>query len=140
MYLSYTDYQNMGGTLDEAAFNAFEFEAECIVNWYTFSRLKKFEPEDYPAELPRVMYALIRYIEAQYQLLFPNGNELVPATTGAVASQSNDGVSISYATLSASNLLTAYKTQLDDIVKRGLEGVVDALGRKLLYRGLYPGE
>lgn len=140
MYLSYSDYQTMGGTLDEAAFNAFEFEAECVVNWYTFSRLKKIDPAEYPEELPKVIYAIIRYIEAQYKLLFPNGNELVPATSGAVASQANDGVSISYATLSASNLLTSYKTQMDEIVKRGLDGVIDALGRKLLYRGLYPGE
>ena len=42
MYLAYEDYQNMGGTLDETAFNDFEFEAETIVDWYTFNRLHNF--------------------------------------------------------------------------------------------------
>ena len=43
MYLTYADYQNMGGTLDETAFNDFEYEAETIVNWYkTESRYNAF--------------------------------------------------------------------------------------------------
>lgn len=138
MYLTFEEYQEMGGTLEKAAFDTLEFEAECIVNWYTFNRLEK--EEEYPEKLKRVMFSLIRFIEAKNALLFPNGDSVIPAAEGIIASQSNDGVSISYATISATNLMTNYKTEIDDLVKRGLTGVVDSLGRKLLYRGLYPGE
>ena len=65
MYLTFTDYQNMGGTLDETTFNDLEFAAECKVNWYTFDRLKKEKSEDYPAELPRCMFRLIKLINEQ---------------------------------------------------------------------------
>ena len=41
MYLTYDEYQNMGGTLVETTFEEYEFTAECIVNWYTFNRLTK---------------------------------------------------------------------------------------------------
>ena len=32
MYLSYADYESMGGTLDEAAFNSFERKARYLIN------------------------------------------------------------------------------------------------------------
>jgi hypothetical protein len=32
MYLTYSEYQDMGGTLDEVTFNDLEFEAEALVN------------------------------------------------------------------------------------------------------------
>ena len=67
MYLDYESYQNMGGTLDETTFNNFEFEAETIVNWYTFNRLK--DEETYPDELARCMNALIEYIKIQHEAL-----------------------------------------------------------------------
>ena len=35
MYLTYIEYQNMGGTLAETAFTDIEFEAETIINYYT---------------------------------------------------------------------------------------------------------
>ena len=57
MYLSYEDYQEMGGTLEETTFNSFEYEAETIVNWYTFNRLKG--EETYPEELAKCIYRLI---------------------------------------------------------------------------------
>ena len=58
MYLTYAEYQAMGGTLDETAFNDFEFESECIINWYTFDRLKN-EPV-LPTEVKKCMNALIK--------------------------------------------------------------------------------
>ena len=62
-------------------------------------------------------------------------------TTGAtVASQSNDGVSISYNTLSAKDLLQSSEQDVMTCIKRYLQGVTNNLGRKLLYRGFYPGE
>lgn len=138
MYLTYEEYQTMGGTLDETAFSEFEFEAEVSVNWYTFNRLKK--STEYPEELKRCVYALIKLaaMKANALVIDPNGNETTAAA--AIASQSNDGVSVSYNILSASE---AYKLASDEVgntIKHYLADVKNELGRKLLYRGFYPGE
>ena len=36
MYLTYNEYREYGGTLDETAFADINFEAESYVDWYTF--------------------------------------------------------------------------------------------------------
>ena len=141
MYLSYEDYQNMGGTLDETAFNNIEFEAECIVNWYTFDRLKN--ETTYPDELGKCMYALIKLIIQKSASLYGQGGAdggVAFAVAGTYTSQSNDGVSTSYNVLSASDMLKSSEKEMGNTIKMYLNGVVNSLGRKLLYRGLYPGE
>jgi len=143
MYLAYVDYQTMGGTLDEATFDNYEFLAECYVNWYTFSRLKKEKPEDYPEELARCMYLLIDLITVKMNLIKSSagGDEGTSSSSGAIASQSNDGVSVSYNVVNASELRKAInEDEVANVIKMALDGVKDSLGRKLLYRGLYPGE
>ncbi len=141
MYLTYTDYQNMGGTLDETAFNDFEFEAETIINWYTFNRLKK--DTTYPDELGKCMYALIKLAQEKQVALSPGESASGESVEGAgvtIASRSNDGVSISYNVMSAGELFKSLKDEMKETVQRYLNGVVNELGRKVLYRGLYPGE
>ena len=157
MYLSYEEYQNMGGTLDDAAFNDFEFEAECIINWYTFDRLKN--ETEWSPEVKRCMYKLIGLAKLKAdamtigsqttQQTIDDGQghtETVTTTTmSAIASQSNDGVSISYNTVSASQVFEKLSPftkggEIEGIVKMYLQGVVNSLGRKVLYRGLYPNE
>ena len=138
MYLTYEEYQNMGGTLDETAFNDFEFEAESSIDWYTFSRLQKMTT--YPEKVKRCMYSLIKMTSQKANLLGTAPESEEGTINGTIASQSNDGVSVSYNVLSASE---AYKLASDEIgntIKKYLDGVTDELGRKLLYRGLYPGE
>ena len=135
-YLSYEEYVAMGGTLDESNFNDLEFEAEAIVNWYTFNRLKN--DTQIPSEIKRLIKYLIDVVKVQ--------NEGVLGSTGGsdnsaqIASQSNDGVSVSYAILSASERMAALKTQEADKINKYLQGVTNEAGRLLLYRGLYPGE
>ena len=43
MYLTFAEYTAMGGTLSQTTFDDLEFEAEALVNWYTFNRLKNDE-------------------------------------------------------------------------------------------------
>ena len=138
MYLTYEAYVNMGGTLDEPTFNDFEFEAETIVDWFTFNRLKK--ATKYPNELGRCIYALIKLttLKANAASLGDVGDG--SSATGAIASQSNDGVSVSYNVLSASEAYKLCEDEVGNTVKRYLNGVTNELGQKLLYRGLYPGE
>ena len=153
MYLSYEEYQNMGGTLDETAFSDFEFEAECIINWYTFNRLKN--ETSWPYEVQRCMFALIKLAKLKAdsmvlgsqtsQSVDSEGHVTTTTTMSAIASQSNDGVSISYNMVNASQLfqsLSPYTKggEIDSTVHLYLNGVMNSLGQKVLYRGLYPGE
>ena len=153
MYLSYEEYQNMGGTLDETAFNDFEFEAECIVNWYTFDRLKN--ETEYPVELQRCMYALIKMAKLKSdsmnlgqqttQTTDSQGNVTTVTVNAAIASQSNDGVSVSYNTVQASAVFEKLSPrvkggEIDNTIKMYLWNVTNSLGQKVLYRGLYSNE
>ena len=141
MYLTYEQYQALGGTLSEAVFSDCEMNAEMLVNWYTFDRLKN--EAVYSEDVQKCVYMLIKFIALQSGLngtgaVDENGN--VSVSGGAIASQSNDGVSTSYSVLSAQELLANSKDNIENIIKMGLQGVVNSLGRKVLYRGLYPGE
>ena len=154
MYLTYEEYQNMGGTFDETTFNDFEFEAETIVNWYTFNRLKKEKEEDYPTELSRAMYAIIKLLKLKADALIlgsqttqveSGGSTTTTTTFATIASQSNDGVSVSYNSVNASevfNKLNVFEkgNEFEGLVKLHFNGVKNSLGQKLLYRGLYPDE
>lgn len=137
MYLTYDEYTNMGGTLEQSAFNDFEFEAESSIDWYTFNRLKN--DTEYPEALKRCVYALIKLgaLKANAMNLGDTGDE---NSSGTIASQSNDGISVSYNILSASDAYKLAEDEVGNTIKRYLNGVTNQLGRKLLYRGLYPGE
>lgn len=139
MYLTYEEYQNMGGTLDETTFNDFEFEAETCINWLTFDRLKAYT--SYPEEVKKCTYKIIQLVKMRYDTLASSSSGGETTTTAStIASQSNDGVSVSYNILSADKVFDTLKTEIDDIINRYLAGVKDSLGRKLLYRGIYPNE
>ena len=137
MYLSYQEYQEMGGTLDEATFNDVSFEAQARIDWYTFCRLHS--EIEIPEQVKKCMYYLIRLINDQRNAT-GIGTEEGTANAGTVASQSNDGVSISYNVLSASEAARLIDTKLSQAVKMYLQGVKNSLGQNLLYRGLYRGE
>lgn len=138
MYLTFTEYQNMGGTLDETAFTDLEFEAEAVIDWYTFNRLQK--DTNYPEKLKQCMYKLIQMAQQRQQVMIAGEPVDSDEASAAIASRSNDGVSISYNIISASELFDKLKTEMGDVVQKYLNGVVNELGRKVLYRGLYPGE
>jgi len=66
-------------------------------------------------------------------------------TNSAIASQSNDGVSISYNMINATKLFESLSPRLkggeiDNLVKTYLQSVVNSLGQRVLYRGLYENE
>lgn len=147
MYLNYDEYSAYGGTLDETAFQDLEFDAESIVNWYTFNRLKRPEWADAldSEELKRCMYQLIKLKQME--------NELLASSTGGVGAgvgwtkeagitqESNDGVSVSYNTMSSGELMGYFDSKKQqEIMGRYLGSIVNDLGRNLLYRGIYPGE
>jgi len=148
MYLTFEEYSEYGGTLDEAAFNDLEFDAESTINWHTFNRLKR--PEWAEAlnteELKRCVYQLIRLKQMEDALIGASvggvGTGIGWTKEAGITQESNDGVSTSYNTLSSGELmafLNGSKTK-KDLIDQYLNSIVNDLGRKLLYRGVYPGE
>lgn len=129
MYLTYAEYTSYGGTLDETAFNNYAFQAEGLINRYTFNRL--IGETDIPDAVKHVVFALIDCAVKQTEAL---------SSTGAVTSRSNDGVSESYGAMSADNIYQNLANQTGDIVLNGLSGIRNLKGKRLLYRGLYPDE
>jgi len=138
MYLTYEEYQNMGGTLDETTFDDLEFQAEALINWYTFNRLKN--DTVFPEELKRLMKYLIGLAYSKSGMLDASGSGNSDNAGKMIASQSNDGVSISYNILSAKDAMDSIKSEGESAIQQYLQGVMNEAGRKLLYRGLYPGE
>lgn len=139
MYLTYEEYQSMGGTLDEATFNYYEYSAEATVDWYTFDRLHN--ETEYPEKVRKLMFHLIQLIQTKTEAMTgvrtdKDGNLI----SSAVTKQTNDGVSIEFNVLSSSSAITLAGTEIKDCVGRYLSGVKNSLGRLLLYRGIYPGE
>lgn len=147
MYLTYAEYQSYGGQLDETSFNDLEYDAESTVNWYTFNRLQKPEWASIldTDELKRCVYQLIRVKQLEYELLASSsggGWGIGWNKEAGITQEMNDGVSTSYNVLSSAELLAfASGTKpKKEIIDRYLGSIVNDLGRKVLYRGLYPGE
>ena len=142
-YLTYDEYSEMGGTLDETLFNTLVLDAQGYIDWYTFNRLWKEEwrTEDVMERVKICMYQLISLVAAKNNLITPQNTNAGGINLNAqVSQQSNDGVSTTYAVLSGELLFSHAKKEIEDTINRYLNGIVNSVGRKLLYRGLYPGE
>lgn len=142
-YLTYDEYSKMGGTLDETLFDTLLLDAQGYIDWYTFNRLWKEEwrTEDVMERVKICVYQLISLVAVKQNLITPQGTNAGGINVNAqVSTQSNDGVSTTYAVLSGELLFSHAKKEIEDTVNRYLNGIVNSVGRKLLYRGLYPGE
>lgn len=151
MYLSYADYTDMGGTLDETAFYDYAFEAKSWIDWYTFGRLKKMDNGNLPEEVTRCMFRLIQLAKAKADAIglvqheSESGSSSTTTGQTTIASQSNDGVSISYNIMSASEVFSLLNSKMggnvvETTVQQYLSTVTDQFGRRLLYRGIYEDE
>lgn len=130
MYLTYSEYTTMGGTLDQNTFEEYEYEASCNIDWYTFNRLQDVTPID--EKVKKCDYYLIKLAEQKSGLV--NGGAI------GVASESNDGVSVNYNVISANEAFTILEKEVGQTIKKYLYGVKDSKGRNALYRGVYFGE
>ena len=139
MYLTYDEYIAYGGTLDETTFNDFNFEAESIVNYFTFNRL--VHENEISENIKRCVYKLINIAKQKADALTLGASATGESNSNAcITSQSNDGVSISYNALSASELFQSSDKEMQSLVNKYLQGVRNSLGQIVLYRGLYPNE
>lgn len=140
MYLTYEEYIQMGGeALEDTAYENLEFEARTQIDWWTFGRLKN--EEEQPEAVKRCMYKLIELLDKQQKVLMVDAvDEDGNIKAGLMAHQSNDGVSSTYNVITGNMAVRVLKSQLDNTIKMYLQDVRDSLGRKVLYRGLYPNE
>ena len=139
MYLTYDEYVNMGGsTLEETTFQQLEFEARSIVDWLTFNRLQK--EEEYPEAVKRCLFKLISLLNDKQKALMIDAQSSDGSIKAGIASESNDGVSTSYNTLSAKDAVDTLQKECEETIRMYLSGVKNSLGQLLLYRGLYPNE
>ena len=140
MYLTYAEYKALGGTLDATSYTLYEFKARAEIDWVTFNRLQKDTSFSEPIKM--CMFAIIAELQKMDALsaTVTMDSESSDATSASVASMSNDGVSLSYNQLSANDGLNYGKQAIQDTINKYLQGVTNELGRKLLYRGIYPDE
>lgn len=141
-YLTYDEYTEVGGTLEETEFNYYAYEAESYIDWYTFNRLHN--NTQIPDAVKRCELYLIKFIQERLSALgiSANGDSGSNAKNPIMSmmSQSNDGVSVSYGNMSAKDAEASLNKEVEQTIQRQLAGVTNELGRKLLYRGLYPNE
>jgi hypothetical protein len=135
MYLTYAEYQSMGGTLTENIFNDYEFRAESLINYRTFNRL--VNETSIPMQVKRLVKYIIDLVDKQSSAMSLGSNN---GANAYVTSQSNDGVSISYSGMASTDLFTLCDQDIQKSINAYLQGVSNSLGRNLLYRGLYKGE
>lgn len=104
-YLTYKDYQDLGGTLSEMPFNLLEYEARQNIDKYTFGRLKDLEEQIEETKL--CTYKLIELISSYDKYEIQNKG---------VASESIDGYSVSYSTPNTSFTM-AKNSEIEDTIK-----------------------
>lgn len=138
MYLTYEEYIDYGGTLDETAFNQLEFEARAKIDWWTFNRLQK--EIEFPEAVKRCMYKLITMIDNQNKDIIGGITDENGMIRGNIAHESNDGVFTIYNTLSAKEKIDVLDKDMKTTITMYLQGIKNSLGHKLLYRGIYPNE
>ena len=111
-YLTYEEYESLGGTLDEMPFNILELKARQVINERTQNRLKNIE--EMPQEVKICVYDLINTMN-KYNL---SNN----STSSNISSENTDGYSVTYK--SGTELTEEQKKQYDDVMEKDLYGVI----------------
>jgi hypothetical protein len=124
----------MGGTLDETTFTDYEIQAESVIDYVTFDRLR--HDTIFTERVRYCVYQLIKMVELKMQASTLGGEN----AGSAITSQSNDGVSVSYNVLSASDVYKTSQDEMIKLIKMYLSGEKNSKGYLLLYRGVYPNE
>lgn len=125
-YLSYEEYMELGGTLDEVPFNELEYECRRIIDSRTQNRLK--ETDEIPEEVKMLENKMIKTLYGYYI-------SLNKAQSG-VASENTDGYSVSYISSNQiSQLIQGKIDVLQDLISEYLFGVI-VNNEHVLYLGV----
>lgn len=121
-YLSYEEYQSLGGTLDETPFNIAEFYSRREIDLRTLNRL--IGVEEIPNEVKLCTYNLINLIDK-----YRNQN-----TSNGLASESVGDYSVSYIT-DYKQIISNKSSEIEDVIIRDLYGVI-VNNEHLIYIGV----
>ena len=111
-YLTYEEYESLGGTLGEMPFNILELKARQVINERTQNRLKDIEK--IPQEVKICVYDLINTMN-KYNL---SNN----STSSNISSENTDGYSVTYK--SGTEMTAEQKAQFEDVMLTDLYGVI----------------
>ncbi len=120
-YLSYDDYKEIGGTLDETAFKRNIDRACGVIDGATHKRIE--EMKEIPAQAKALCRDLVEYITANY------GNSV------QVSSRSQSGGPVSESESYVVKSKSDMDNDIDGIICDYLTSVNDDNGTPLLYRG-----
>lgn len=124
-YLTYSEYINLGGTLEETPFNVLEFEARKQIDLRTQSRLKN--EDTIPEDVKLCVFHLIDKINSYSETLNSGSN---------IASENIDGYSVSYITANQiSEIIKSKNDELQDIMLNDLYGVI-VNNEHIIYNGV----
>jgi hypothetical protein len=127
-YLSYDEYLDLGGQLDETPFDLLEYEARRKIDARTQNRLRDMSNEEIPQEVKMCVYNMIN--------LMMTYTESLSNVNKGIASENIDGYSVNYINTSQlSQILKAKSQDLDDCVEEYLTGVI-VNNEHLLYLGV----
>lgn len=125
-YLSYEEYQELEGTLEEVPFNELEFECQRIIDSRTQNRLKN--ADEIPQEVKLLENKMINTLQDYYI-------SLEKAQSG-ISSENTDGYSVSYISSNQiSQLIEGKIDVLQDLVSTYLFGVI-VNNEHVLYLGV----
>ena len=123
-YLTYEEYQELGGTLKETPFDILELEAQKNIDKYTFGRLKDLEEQI--NEVKICSYRLIEYLQSY---------ETYSKQNKGISSESIDGYNVNY-DIDSENLLKTKVEAIKAIVKTELAECYLEDGTPYLYVGV----
>jgi len=123
-YLTYDEYVELGGTLDEAPFNILELEAQKNIDKYTLGRLMNFKEQI--DEVKVCIYRLVNLLNTY------NCNE---NQSKSISSENTDGYSISYNGINE-NITVAKTNEIKDIIRTYLAECKLENGTPYLYLGV----
>lgn len=127
MYLTYDDYIRMGGNMEDAHFDRYEFRARRVVDRLTHNRL--LHCSVIPEAVKMCMYELVSAIHEEESTGGMTGRE--------VASMSNDGVSVGFFSGgSQTGSVSGAEVRHARIVRTWLLNEVDDCGIPLMYAGV----
>ena len=125
-YLTYAEYTELGGTLEEVPFNKVEFECRKIIDSRTQNRLHSVT--DIPDEVKMCEFKMINSIVSY--------NATKEQTQSGVKSENIDGYSVTYLTSNEiQQLITNQITDMQELISTYLFGVI-VNNEHILYCGV----
>ena len=125
-YLTYLEYQSLGGTLQETPFNLLEYEARKQIDLRTQRRL--IDVESIPNEVKLCVFHLISKIESY-------ANTIQTTSQNNVTQETIDGYSVAYLSPGEiSNIVSSKNFELQDIMMTDLYGVI-VNNEHIIYNG-----